>query len=119
VHDHLGGNRYPSRVEAAGYFCCAALVDEVDTGERLDIELSGDSAQLCFLARGTTPMSPAVHQLMLDRVEALGGRLAVSREGREVAVRGEIPTEGVSVSTLVDGLPDLVAVADLDVGSRR
>ena len=52
--------------------------------------------------RVPSAISPAVHQLMLDRVEALGGGLTISRGVGEVVVRGEIPTDRASASTLVE-----------------
>ena len=54
-----GDVRYPAAVEAAAYFCCVALADDLAPGERLAIELAGDTTELMFLARGSaSPVQP-------------------------------------------------------------
>jgi hypothetical protein len=71
--DGVAGRRYPPRVEAAVYFCCAEALRA--GGGRLSVELSGGERELALRISGS---HDGVDLLAVaDRVEAVGGHLTV------------------------------------------
>ncbi len=114
VHDSVGTGtvRYPPAVESGIYFCCAALVDDLDATGRVSVELGGDDSRLTFLVSGETPPSTAVEQLVRDRVEALGGDLTMSSAAERVDVHGTIPVAGATLPAVIaqaDALTSMIA----------
>jgi signal transduction histidine kinase len=100
-----GIGRYPQEIEAAVYFCCLEALQNVAkyaTASSAGIELSDGEGIVRFAVeddgRGFDPASTPLGtgmQGMRDRLEALGGSLAVdSSVGIGTVIRGEIPTRG-------------------------
>ena len=95
--------RYAEDVEVAVYFCCLEALQNVAKHAGPDatatVVLREDEALLRFEVRDSgVGFSPRTVQRgsglinMRDRIEAVGGELAVtSRRGRGTAVRGSVP----------------------------
>lgn len=97
-----GIGRYPQAVEAAVYFCCLEALQNAAkyAGDaKVEIRLHHEDASLTFLVRdegrGFDPKTVkrgAGLQNMADRIEALGGTLAVaSSPGGGTLVTGTVP----------------------------
>ena len=98
--------RYGQDVEAAVYFCCLEALQNVAkyAGDcNVTITLSADSDSLSFEVRDTgrgfdTAKAEWGHGLqnMSDRMDALGGRIAVtSSEGAGTTVAGRVPVRAL------------------------
>ena len=95
--------RYAEDVEVAVYFCCLEALQNVAKHAGPDatatVVLREDEARLSFEVRDSgVGFNPRTAQRgsglvnMRDRIEAVGGELAVtSRRGRGTAVRGSVP----------------------------
>ncbi len=100
--------RFDPQAEAAVYFCCAAALKEAArSGAReVDVSLWLDHTSLAFAvrrsgdARGAEEGEGSPDSVLLDmvdRVEALGGRLDLARGGDgSVTVSGSVPAAFVS-----------------------
>jgi signal transduction histidine kinase len=105
--DADGVGRYPQEAEAAAYFCVLEALQNVAKyaeASRAVVRLRREDGFLAFTVdddgKGfdmeTTPTGSGL-QNMADRVEALGGRLAIdSSPGRGTTVTGRIPVVGES-----------------------
>jgi signal transduction histidine kinase len=102
--DGLG--RYPQEVEAAVYFCCLEALQNIAKyadASHVSVNLSTEAGQLNFEViddgKGFDPESKPQGsglQGMADRLEALGGMLAVHSEpGTGTTVVGHVPAEVV------------------------
>lgn len=80
--DGTGGRRYPPRVEAAVYFCCAEAV-HAGTGP-VSVDLSGAGDDLVLRIVGT--YAGLDLQGVTDRIEAVGGGLSDSDGALVVAI---------------------------------
>jgi hypothetical protein len=81
--------RLDPRIEAAGYFCVAEAVRELDDA-RVTAEVQGE--QLVLAVSGRERGRLAVDN-MRDRVEVVGGHLDARREDLRVTVEILLPTE--------------------------
>jgi hypothetical protein len=91
--DVVAGRRYPPRVEAAVYFCCAEALRA--GGGRLSVELSGGDDELTLRIAGS---HDGVDLLAVaDRVEAVGGHLTADPD--ELLLR--IPVGGTAEAASV------------------
>jgi signal transduction histidine kinase len=103
--DSNGIGRYPQNAEAAVYFCCLEALQNVAKYAEASgaaVTLREEDGALTFTVaddgRGFDPTAPRTGtgvQGMADRLEALGGSLAVqSAPGRGTVVAGRIPISG-------------------------
>ena len=89
--------RFDVRAEAAVYFCCVEALRPTSRSARsaspVSVELSRDDGWVRFAVRH--PAGPAVApgdlQLLVDRVEAVGGSLVVRVTDAETEVAGQVP----------------------------
>jgi signal transduction histidine kinase len=100
--DAEGVGRYPQEAEAAVYFCCLEALQnsaKYGGGAPATLELTEEGDRLVLRVRdegpgfdpGATPKGAGL-QNMADRIEALGGTLAIwSRPGHGTTVEGRIP----------------------------
>ncbi len=100
-----GAGRYRPDLEAAIYFCCLEALQNAakySGGSRVQIDLSQKNGVLVFAVKDdgcgydTARVKPGSGlQNMIDRVEALGGRLLIeSAVGSGTAVTGHVPVVG-------------------------
>jgi signal transduction histidine kinase len=88
---------YPPEVAGAVYFCCLELLERAGDGARAAITVRSEEAALVFevvedSAGSAVASSDGVLDRLRDRVEALGGQLAVQSEpGRGTRVSGSLP----------------------------
>ena len=80
IDPSVAGQRFAPRVEAAVYFCC---VEAVRTAEVTVIELALDGERLCQRVHGVAGLDL---QAVEDRVEAVGGTLALADDVLEVSI---------------------------------
>jgi hypothetical protein len=98
--DGAAGRRYPPRLEAAVYFCCAEAVRASSAPPAVVMSGSGALLELRIGARLTGMDLRAV----IDRVEAAGGVLSMKDELLVLA----FPLAGEPDSAIVDGAAGLV-----------
>jgi signal transduction histidine kinase len=102
VKDGLGGARFDPQVEAAVYFCIREAIQNTSKhapGAALSIRLGAEGAALAFVVQDAGPGFDASSvrrgsgtQNMADRIEALGGSLAIESEpGKGTRVVGRVP----------------------------
>jgi hypothetical protein len=88
------GGRFAPRVETAVYFCCA----EVIRGAGLvSVDLGTDGPDLFLHIVGVT--GQVDHAAVLDRVEAVGGRLSVEERVLLLTVPGAVKRVDPSVAS--------------------
>ena len=75
--------RFPPRVEAAAYFCCAEAVRGGSASARIDLLIAG--SDLVVHIRGIGPAEVDV-QAIVDRVEAAGGSCLLDADGLTVSI---------------------------------
>jgi hypothetical protein len=75
--------RFPARVEAAAYFCCAEAVRGGSASVRIDLLIAGPD--LVVRIRGIGPAEVDV-QAIVDRVEAAGGSCLLDADGLTVSI---------------------------------
>ncbi len=81
VEESAAGRRFPSRVEAAAYFCAAETTRDLDDPT---VVVSVRADRLRLVVTGTDP-GTIDHDDIRDRIEAAGGTLVVtSAQGRTV-----------------------------------
>ena len=102
-------SRYSQEIEAAVYFCCLEALQNVSkyaNAARAVVRLSEQDGAVTFIVeddgRGfdpqTTPHGSGT-QNMSDRLEALGGNLAIdSVPGRGTRVTGRVPTRALELA---------------------
>ncbi|HEY4845139.1 MAG TPA: histidine kinase [Candidatus Dormibacteraeota bacterium] len=105
-----GAGRYRPDLEAAIYFCCLEALQNAakySGASRVQIQLSQENGDLVFAVKDdgrgydAARVKPGAGlQNMIDRVEALGGRLdIVSAAGTGTLVTGHVPVLGRSVGS--------------------
>ena len=101
VEDAVARERFPSRVEAAVYFCCSQLLPAMDDGATISLGVIGGS--LVLRVEGVA-LDAVDIRAVLDRVEAVDGELATSDRTvtLTVAVARE-PADGVLAGPAIDG----------------
>jgi signal transduction histidine kinase len=85
---------YPPELAAAAYLCCLEALDHVGAGARATVTLRDEEGALAFEVVGEGGISRSAQQLdrLRDRVEALGGRLAMrSERDHALRVSGSLP----------------------------
>ncbi|MGH2829614.1 MAG: hypothetical protein ACRDJM_03940, partial [Actinomycetota bacterium] len=97
--EDLAGRRFNSHVEAAVYFCCLTVIDaagrprRASSGTELGLRLGASGGRVEFRIEGPRPGRASMVQIA-DRVEALGGTLAVEEEPGNLAVlSGSVPDQ--------------------------
>jgi signal transduction histidine kinase len=91
------GASYAPEIAGTVYFCCVEALERAASGARVTIEVRDEEGALAFEvvddgARSPAPRSDAGLEWMRDRVEALGGRLAIRSEpGGDTRVSGSLP----------------------------
>jgi signal transduction histidine kinase len=89
VEDSAVGRRFDPRVEAAAYFCVAEATR--DFGDHVVVVLSSPNDQLQLVVSGSGHGGlPLSH--MRDRVEAAGGSVSVTGEGKHTVIEIRAPT---------------------------
>jgi signal transduction histidine kinase len=108
IAPELSGVRFDPDTEAAIYFCCVQAIQNVarhagDTTSRVRLDGSDGSVEFSVSDEGvgfdpaTTPRGMGL-QIMLDRVEALGGTLEIeTAPGRGTKVTGRVPIRAEAV----------------------
>jgi signal transduction histidine kinase len=77
------------------YFCALAALEHAGAGTEVTITIRDDERALAFEVTATPGGSDAELERLRDRVEALGGRLAISREpGGSTRLSGSVPSRG-------------------------
>jgi hypothetical protein len=91
----LDGTRLPPLVEAAAYFCCVAMVEDLVCHGPAAVELTrrGDTLNMTVRSAMSTPClpTPDTEQLIRDRVDAVGGEVDVRCTARERFVALTLP----------------------------
>ena len=93
---------YPPEIAATVYFCCLEALEHVGAGARATVTVRDDAGALGFdvvevLEDGARSSAAEAHSdagldRLRDRVEALGGRLAIrSEHGRGIRISGSLP----------------------------
>jgi signal transduction histidine kinase len=93
------GASYPPEVAGTVYFCCVEALERAGAGARVTVDVRDEEGALTFEVVGdgagsaaAAPRSDAGLEWMRDRVEALGGRLAIRSEpGGGTHVSGSLP----------------------------
>lgn len=93
-------DRFDPRAEAAVYFCCIEALRRA-TGDRgaATVELGRENGWVRFAVRGSGPALTADLQLMIDRVEAVGGSLEVRGSNGEGELAGRVPAQVAAAQT--------------------
>jgi signal transduction histidine kinase len=83
------GPRFDERVEAAAYFCVAQLADVLGPPVRVHLSVRKDQLSLVVAGNGPLPEPRSAH--MVDRVEAVGGSMALTTASGRTTVTVLIP----------------------------
>jgi signal transduction histidine kinase len=89
--------RFDIRAEAAVYFCCVEALRPAIRGPAgafpVTVELGSENGWVRFAVRNPAgpPVAPGDLQLLVDRVEAVGGSLVVRITDDETEVSGVVP----------------------------
>ncbi len=101
VDDTVARERFPSRVEAAVYFCCSQLVPAMHDGATMTLSLIGRS--LVLRVEGVA-LDAVDIRAVLDRVEAVDGELATSDRTVTLTVAvAQESADGVLAGPSIDG----------------
>ncbi|MGH2785407.1 MAG: sensor histidine kinase, partial [Actinomycetota bacterium] len=95
-------DRFDPRAEAAVYFCCIEALRRAahpDDGSRVTVELGRENGWVRFAVRGHAPALTADLQLLIDRVEAVGGSLEVRGSDGEGELAGRVPVQVAAAQT--------------------
>jgi signal transduction histidine kinase len=85
---------FPPEVAGAVYFCCVEALEHIGAGTRATVTVHEEHRAFLFeiVAEGGGPYAVADLAGVQDRVEALGGRLAIASEpGYGTRVSGSLP----------------------------
>lgn len=89
--------RFDSRAEAAVYFCCIETLRRASRGHAgpLTVDLGRDDGWVRFAVRtpGAAPGHGDELQLLIDRVEAVGGSIEVREEDGFAELSGRVPVQ--------------------------
>ena len=94
--------RFDPHAEAAAYFCCIEAIRSAARraeGSMIDLSLSMDGGWVSFEVRDPAhglsegAMSGADLQLMVDRIESVGGRLELRATADGTTVSGRVPAQ--------------------------
>jgi signal transduction histidine kinase len=90
-------DRFDPRAEAAVYFCCIETLRRATRGGTgpLSVELARDDGWVRFSVRapGAAPKPGEDLQLLIDRVEAVGGSLEVREADGMTELSGRVPVQ--------------------------
>ena len=82
----------PPEVAAAVYLCCLHALEHCAGGARASVTVRDEPGELAFEIVGNGSGAASELDVLRDRVEALGGRLAIRSEpGAGTRVSGSIP----------------------------
>ncbi|MGH2727406.1 MAG: hypothetical protein ACRDKS_10605, partial [Actinomycetota bacterium] len=102
VHGALA-ERFDPRAEAAVYFCCIETLRRASRGDAgpLSVELGRDDGWVRFAVRtsGAAPKDGDDLQLLIDRVEAVGGSLEVRETEGITELSGRVPVQVAAAQT--------------------
>lgn len=83
---------YPPEVAAAVYWSCLGVLEHAGAGARVTVTVREEEGAVAFEVVTDDPCSGAGLDRLRDRVEALGGRLAIRPEpGRGTGISGSLP----------------------------
>jgi len=89
------GASYPPEVAGAVYWCCLEALEHAGAGARVTVVVRVEEGAVAFEIVEDGSRSDAGLDRLRDRVEALGGRLAIrSKPGRGTRVSGSLPLRG-------------------------
>ncbi len=89
------GARYPPAVAGAVYWCCLDAFEHAGAGARATVAVRDEEGAVAFEVVTDDSGSGAGLDRLRDRVEALGGRLAIRPEpGRGMRISGSLPLSG-------------------------
>ena len=90
-----GGASYTPEVAGAVYWCCLEALEHAGAGARVTVVVRVEEGAVAFEIVEDGSRSDAGLDRLRDRVEALGGRLAIrSKPGRGTRVSGSLPLRG-------------------------
>jgi signal transduction histidine kinase len=96
-------DRFDPRAEAAVYFCCIEALRRAGattTEGTMTIELGRDNGWVRFAVRGSGEIPGGEDlQLLMDRVEAVGGSLEVSGTDARTEMTGRVPAQVAAAQT--------------------
>ena len=102
VHSTGIEGRFDPHAEAATYFCCVEALRSADRragGSPVQVEIRGGDGWVAFEIRdrahgiGEAALAGTDLQVMVDRVEAVGGRLEVRSAPEGTTVSGRVPAQ--------------------------
>ena len=94
--------RFDPRSEAAVYFCCVEALRRAaarNDGSAVTIELGRENGWVRFAVRGSGPALTTDLQLLIDRVEAVGGALEVRGSNGVGELAGRVPAQVAAAQT--------------------
>ncbi|HJR18304.1 MAG TPA: hypothetical protein VJ922_01165 [Actinomycetota bacterium] len=94
--------RFDPRAEAAVYFCCIEALrraTQPGDGARVTVDVGRENGWVRFAVRGHGPALTADLQLLIDRVEAVGGSLEVRGSDGEGELAGLVPAQVAEAQT--------------------
>ena len=84
--------KYPPEITAAIYWCCLGAFEHADTRAQATVTAREDDGAVVFEIVEDGALPEAGLERLVDRVEALGGRLTVEQvPGRGIRVAGSLP----------------------------
>ena len=89
VEESVAGRRFPTRVEAAAYFCAAEATRDLDDPV---LVLAVEDDQLRLVVTGGD-RSGIAHDDIRDRVESAGGSVALTSSRGHTAVTAQLPAQ--------------------------
>ena len=90
--DVATSSEYGHEVAGAVYFCCLDALERAGDGARATITVRDDEAVIDFAIAVESTTTDAAEEALCDRVEALGGRLAIqTTPGGGTRLSGSLP----------------------------
>lgn len=87
-----GASPCPPEIAGTAYFCCLGVLERAGSEAPATIDVRFTEEELTFDVSAGDPVAGGSPDLLADRIEALGGRLAiVSEPGHGIRVSGSLP----------------------------